>query len=43
MMVNLFRHHAKPLDERPLFGWHKSASAVRLQKKCWLRVLANLR
>lgn len=23
MMVDLFRHHAKPLDERTLFAWHK--------------------
>lgn len=29
MMVDLFRHYAKPLDERTLFAWHKMAMKGR--------------
>lgn len=29
MMVDLFRHHAKPLDERTLFAWHKMVTKGR--------------
>jgi hypothetical protein len=29
MMVDLFRHYAKPLDERTLFAWHRMVTKGR--------------